>query len=142
MFGYRPLNWLRLVGWMSVPTGALWLMSPARAARRMERRAAWAVARPIRGAITGRGWHRRRSTRSESSAPIDSTSPAERPIGEAMTPQAIDQVQGWAQRAWHFFPGPATRVLTDIGRDAPVGEVRDDARELLDDIHEKQRELE
>ena len=136
------MRFLRTVFWMSLPLGALAVLSPARAARRLERRAAWSIARPIRGAITGRG--RRRPLQGRDSAGAISslaTDPAERPIGEAMTPEAIDGVQSWAKRAWSLFPGPATKVLTDIGRDAPVGEVRDDAKELLDDINKKQAEL-
>jgi len=147
-------GFLKMIAYMAIPTSALWFISPRRAARRLERRAAWSIARPIRNALTGR--HRSDVSGGGKGVHIVDThdanlrggglpSPVDQsdvPIGEAMTPAAIDKVQDWARKAFKFFPADSTRVLTDIGRDAPVGKVRDDARELLNDITEKRREME
>jgi hypothetical protein len=132
------MNFFKMIGRMATPTPLLAMINPEEAARRLERRAAWHVARRIRF-----GWHRRTSPTASpppaaSAAPVAAnsapTNPASRPVREAMAPADLASVEATTKGAAAFFPRRAAKVLSEIAHDRPVGEVRDDFRELVTDI--------
>lgn len=132
------MNFFKMITGMATPTPILAAVDPAAAARRLERRAAWRIARPIRF-----GWHHS-SNLGHGPPPAQPTSsstapdPASRPVRQAMAPADLASIENTARGAAHFVPRQSARVLAEIAHDRPVGEVRDNFRELVHDIQELQ----
>jgi len=129
------MNFVRLVGWMSVPTPILAAISPERAYRRLLRRAAWHIARPIRFGVH----HAKRVSaklRPLQAPTMTDAEAAARPINLAMKAEDVAAVKSWAVQAHEFIPGKSARILRDIDQNRPVGKVRDEFRGALAEVNE------